>query len=317
MTKEIIKKAVAILNKGGLIGLPTETVYGLAGDAKNSLALQKIFTAKNRPLNHPLIVHIGTTAEIHEWAQDISENIQLLIQKFWPGPLTLILNKQPTVSSIITGGQDSIGLRMPRHPLALELLTVFGSGLAAPSANQFGHISPTCPNDVLEELSDKVDLILPGGVAEIGIESTIVDVRTEPYTILRLGAITQAMLETTLKQKVAVGNKHKLHVSGNLPSHYAPYTPVVLLDQAALKKNMLTANKDDIFLLYTNSDLPKNFKIIQLPKNPEAYAHELYASLRKADHQKAARIIVEKPPTGGLWDAITERLNKAAGKKPT
>jgi L-threonylcarbamoyladenylate synthase len=310
--QNITKKAITLLKQGELIGLPTETVYGLAGDAKNEIAIKKIFNAKGRPSDHPLIVHIGTFAEIDEWAQDISSAAKTLMQTFWPGPLTLILKKQPQVSMLLTGGQESIGLRMPNHPMALEVLRAFGSALAAPSANQFGHISPTRPEDVIEELDDHVALVLPGGQTDIGIESIIVDARTSPFTILRQGAITQEMLEQALKQKVLMKADTQLRVSGNLPSHYAPYTPLIVLEKSALEKFTSTVKQKTIALTYSKIILPKSIKVIKMPQTETAYAHELYAQLRNADHQKAELIIVETPPTGGLWDAIHDRLQRAA-----
>lgn len=315
MEKDLIQKAVVLLKQGQLIGLPTETVYGLAGDATNEAAIKKIFQAKGRPADHPLIVHIGTLTEIHQWAKDISPEAHLLMQKFWPGPLTLILNKQPEVSLLLTGNQDSVGLRMPNHPMALEVLQTFGGALAAPSANQFGHISPTSPEDVLEELDDHVSLVLPGGPTKIGIESTIVDARSENFSILRQGAITKDMLEQVLGHKVSLKNaSQELRVSGNLPSHYAPYTPLIVLDKEALEK-LATQHQKSIVLAYSKVNLPKTALTIYMPKTPEAYAHELYAQLRQADHKKTGLIIVEAPPTGGLWDAINDRLQRASAKK--
>ena len=304
----MIQQAAALLKAGKLIGLPTETVYGLAADAKNDEAVKKIFSAKGRPSDHPLIVHIGSLDEVNEWAETISPEAHILMQKFWPGPLTLILKKQAHVSNLVTANQDSVGLRMPNHPMALAVLQAFGGGVAAPSANQFGHISPTCAEDVFEELQDKVDLILPGGAAEIGIESTIVDARTTPVIILRPGAITKAMLEEALQQEVVTNKKTTLKVSGNLESHYAPRTPLTLMTRAEIE----STNLDAIFLTYSKINLPENAKSIKLSQDPKAYAHDLYKSLRQADHAEANRIIVEKPPTGDEWDAINERLAKAA-----
>ena len=312
----LIQKAVQLLKSGGLIGLPTETVYGLAADANNDTAVQKIFAAKGRPSDHPLIVHIGTQQEIYDWAIDVSPVAEKLMAAFWPGPLTLILKKNPKASMLISGGQDSIGVRMPNHPLALALLQAFGSGLAAPSANRFGHISPTCPEDVEEELQHQVDLILPGGSAEIGIESTIVDTRSNPCTILRQGMLSQEMLERALGTKILLhSTDSKLRVSGNLASHYAPHTPVILLSTEALEQFSHERSDSVIFLTYSKLKLPKTIQCIQLPKAPKAYAKALYASLRKADHQNAALIVVEQVPTDGLWTAIMDRLQRAATKK--
>jgi L-threonylcarbamoyladenylate synthase len=304
----MIEKAVALLKAGKLIGLPTETVYGLAADAKNDEAIKKIFSVKGRPTDHPLIVHIGSFEEINDWAETISPEAHILMQEFWPGPLTLILKKQAHVSNLVTANQDSVGLRMPNHPMAQALLQAFGGGVAAPSANQFGHISPTCAEDVFEELQDKVDLILPGGAANIGIESTIVDARTTPVKILRPGAITKAMLEEALQQEVITNNKTTLKVSGNLASHYAPRTPLILMSKTEIENTNLNA----IFLIYSKITLPENSKIIQLSQDPKSYAHDLYKSLRQADHAMASKIIVEQPPTEDAWEAINERLAKAA-----
>jgi len=316
MQQDPIAIALSVLKAGGLVGLPTETVYGLAADAKNETAVCKIFTAKGRPADHPLIVHIGREEEVHTWAIDIHPAAFKLMQAFWPGPLTLILPKHPNVSKLITGGQDSIGIRMPRHPLALQLLQAFGSGVVAPSANQFGHISPTRPEDVAEELQERVDFILPGGPTEIGIESTIVDARKPPFTLLRQGMITPRMLAEVLGEEVQLkARASKLRVSGNLPSHYAPYTPLVLLTTAELEAFIKAPLKAAaIILSYSKIELPPSFRPIAMPKSPEAYAHELYARLRQADHEQAELILVEQPPSGGLWEAIHDRLQRAAAK---
>lgn len=316
MENNLIEKAAKILTQGGLIGLPTETVYGLAADARNETALKKIFTAKGRPSDHPLIIHIGSINEVNDWAKEVSTDAKKLMTHFWPGPLTLILKKQDQVLEIITAGQDSVGLRMPNHPLALSLLKQFGHGVAAPSANQFGHLSPTCAEDVSEELSNKVDLILPGGQTEIGIESTIIDARTHPFVILRQGAITKSTLEHVLNQKVLLKEQtdSNLKVSGNLLNHYAPRTPLLLLSTSELKNLDQEIQNQAIFIIHSNLSLPKQCKVVTLPNDAKSYAQEIYKSLRQADRQKAKWIIVEKPPKGEFWDAILDRLQKAAKK---
>ncbi|HEX2549243.1 MAG TPA: L-threonylcarbamoyladenylate synthase, partial [Gammaproteobacteria bacterium] len=208
MLKNTIQNGVKILKQGGLVAFPTETVYGLGGDAKNPLAIQKIFQAKNRPKNHPLIVHIGTIAEIATWAVDVSPFAWRLAEAFWPGPLTLILRSAQDVCLDVTGGQNTVGLRMPNHPLALELLQAFGGGVAAPSANRFQSISPTTKVAVLEELGDRVDLIIEGGHCEVGVESTIVDCSSDVPAILRPGMITSEDIARVLKIPLAVKNVH-------------------------------------------------------------------------------------------------------------
>jgi len=227
--KEEMTKAVDILRAGGLVAIPTETVYGLGADARNPSAVQKIFQAKQRPSDHPLIVHIGEIAQLHEWAVDISPEAWLLAKTFWPGPLTLILKKAPEVSELVTGQQTTIGLRMPNHPVALTVLKEFGGGIAAPSANRFGRISPTTAEAVQEELGDAVDLILEGGQCAVGVESTIVDVSGEQIAILRPGMITAEQIVAVLKQPVLTTPKNAPRVSGSMESHYAPLTPTKLM----------------------------------------------------------------------------------------
>lgn len=308
----MINDAVKALKQGELVGLPTETVYGLAADAKNLKAVKKVFAAKGRPADHPLIVHIGTLEELTDWAQDIPPEAYKLAKQYWPGPLTLVLKKQDSVLPEVTGGQDTVAIRMPNHPLALALLKQFGSGLVAPSANQFGRISPTEEAAVLAELGSKVKVILPGGRTEVGIESTILDVHTRPFTILRQGMISPEELETFLGEPVQLANsKTTLRAPGLLASHYAPRTPLQLIASAELQNFDMTKFKC-IVLGRTSKPFTANW--IAMPLDAKTYAHELYAALRAADHQGFDLILVELPPENSEWIAIHDRLKRAAAK---
>ena len=306
----LIDQAIAHLKAGELIGLPTETVYGLAADAKNEAAILKVFAAKGRPADHPLIVHIGSIAEMDEWAIHIPEEARALAAHFWPGPLTLILEKAPQVSNLITGGQESIALRMPNHPLALELLQQYGSGLVAPSANRFCRISPTDEAAVLAELQEKVAFVLPGGRTQIGIESTILDVHQRPFVLMRQGMLSQASLENFLGEKITLPSVHNtVRAPGLLASHYAPMTPLYLLP------NPETHHFPSAIILSRRAK-PKQLQAGSewwiMPESPEAYAHELYATLRRADALQLSAIIVEKLPDQLAWKAIQDRLSRAA-----
>jgi L-threonylcarbamoyladenylate synthase len=224
-----INQAVNILRTGGLVAFPTETVYGLGADARNSEALAKIFAAKQRPMDHPLIVHLADVSQLTDWAREIPESAHQLADIFWPGPLTLILKKARGVVDLVTGGQETVGLRIPSHPVAQALLKEFNSGIAAPSANRFGRISPTSAEAVREELGQSVDLILSGGQCEVGLESTILDLSSDIPVILRPGMITGLQIESILNIPVLYQKKNAPRVSGALESHYAPDTPLALI----------------------------------------------------------------------------------------
>ena len=292
----MITEAVNILKRGGLVGLPTETVYGLAADAQNPEAVRKVFAAKGRPADHPLIVHIGTIEELNDWVRDIPAQAYRLAETYWPGPLTLVLRKQDHVLLEVTGGQDTVAIRMPNHPLALQILREFGRGVVAPSANQFGRISPTDEAAVLAELSGQVDLVLPGGRSKIGIESSILDMHEKPFTLLRQGMLSQFELETFLGEPVLLpSEKTTVRAPGLLASHYAPRTPLKLIDRKECEQ---FAGQRTIFI---PCDIPA-----------AAYAHELYAKLRAADQGGYDLILVERPPASPEWAAIYDRLSRAA-----
>lgn len=314
--KKILEEAVAILQRGGLVAMPTETVYGLCADAGNALAVKKIFDVKQRPSNHPVIVHLAEIEQINDWAVDVSLDSLTLAKTFWPGPLTLILKKAPHVLDEVTGQQDSIGLRIPNHPVALALLKAFGKGLAAPSANRFGRISPTTAEAVREELGDRIELVLEGGMCTVGVESTIVDMRGEFPIILRPGIISAEQIEQVLNKKVVCIGEDSPRVSGHMKSHYAPSTEVKLISAADLSAFLLNLTTDElpIGLMTQHAIALSNSAVHQvvMPSSVELYAHDLYQALRQLDKMGFKRLIIEEVPDGKEWNAVRDRLNKAA-----
>ncbi len=304
-----VSQAVAALRRGELVGMPTETVYGLAADARNPAAIARIFALKGRPAEHPVIVHLSDAEHMRAWAKDIPAHAWQLAKQFWPGPMTLILHKLPGVLDQITGGQDSVGLRVPNHPLALALLTEFADGLAAPSANRFGHISPTTAQHVRDEFETELELILDGGAAQIGIESTIIDARTPELRILRPGAITAAQIAHLTDSGLTVAGPmlSAPRVSGALKSHYAPRTRTTLLSRAEIE----AWTGADTALILGIATLPALFEGIALSANPAEYASTLYAALRALDARGAMQILIEQPPKTAAWAAIWDRISRA------
>jgi L-threonylcarbamoyladenylate synthase len=308
-----IQAALVALRAGEVIGLPTETVYGLAADARSAEAVAKIFALKGRPADHPLIVHIADAANLGDWASEVPESARRLAQAFWPGPLTLILRKRDDVPAAVTGGQDTVGLRCPAHPLALELLRGFGGGLAAPSANRFGHVSPTSAQHVRDEFGAAVEIVLDGGDCEVGIESTIVDLSGANARILRPGRISREQIEALLGAVEVGSDAQSPRASGTLDKHYAPRTALQLQsraqveasarEQGALGKNVL---------VLALGELPESCEGLALPANAEAYAHGLYAALRELDARHAHLLLVERPPEGEAWTAVQDRLRRSA-----
>jgi L-threonylcarbamoyladenylate synthase len=302
-----IHRAAQILRDGELVAIPTETVYGLAADAKNPTAIKKIFTLKGRPANHPLIVHISGAEQLINWAMNIPDCAFSLAKQFWPGPLTLILNKRPDVPSEVTGGQHSIGLRCPNNALTLALLKQFDGGLAAPSANRFGHISPTTAQHVRDEFGARTPMILDGGACEIGIESTIVDLTQTPPRILRPGQISFAQLQPFLADLQIGAQASSPRVSGDMAAHYAPRTALRWLS----REQMLIDAQQQKTVVLCLSDVPSGLIGLALPNNANAYAQQLYASLRLLDQQQAELILLEQTPQNAEWLAITDRLQRA------
>jgi len=287
--------------KGGLVAFPTETVYGLGADAGNDAAVKKVFRVKGRPGNHPLIVHLGDPGHLDLWASSVPETAKLLASRFWPGPLTLILKRSSRVSDAVTGGQGTVGLRVPAHDLALKLLKAFGGGVAAPSANRFGRVSPTCADHVRSDLGKEVDFILDGGPCGVGVESTIVDVSSGDPVILRPGGLSRERLEEALGRKILVQGAGPVRVSGQLDSHYAPRATVIPVrpSEAAVVAARLLGEGKRVALL--GSD--------------DVSAHNLYASLRRADDSGAEWIVVPLPEEEGLGLAVADRIRKAAAPR--
>ncbi len=312
-----IEDAARLLKLGRLVAFPTETVYGLGGDALNTAACQAIFQAKNRPVDHPLIVHLPDAAQLDRWAVNIPDAAWKLAEAFWPGPLTLIVPKHPDVPTTVTGGQNAIGLRVPNHPVALALLSTFGSGIAAPSANRFQHISPTRASHVLDDLGARVEMILDGGPCSLGLESTIVNLTGDQPQILRPGAIGKEALEAVLGNPVLdhqLRTDPELRVSGAMTLHYAPQTPCFLCPTALLAK--VLSDDSQAGLLTYSASLPNNLvrHHIRLSDQPTLYGHELYQALRTLDKTDVDTIIIESPPETVPWQAVNDRLRKAAKK---
>jgi L-threonylcarbamoyladenylate synthase len=306
-----VAHAARLLEQGKLVAIPTETVYGLAADADNPEAVANIFSAKGRPSTHPVIVHVARDADLSHWAMDIPPAAQQLIAAFWPGPLTLILKRAPKVSNFVSGGQDSVGLRCPSHPVALALLKNFRGGqggIAAPSANRFGRVSPTTAQHVIDEFGEPgtgpVAAVLDGGPCTVGIESTIVDLTrldTHGPVLLRPGQLSAQAIETVLGCALAQPDQAAPRVSGSLDAHYAPQTPLVLIasESVASTTAALQAKQRQVACLRVTTD-------------PQTYARDLYAQLRKLDQLGADVILVEQPPSHAEWQGINDRLRRAA-----
>lgn len=317
-----IDRAVALLRAGELVAFPTETVYGLGADARQVAAIDKIFAAKGRPADHPVIVHIADASQLTQWAIEIPPLAYQLAEAFWPGPLTLILKRHPSVSVALTGGQDTIGLRVPNHPLALAVLRAFGGGIAAPSANRFGRISPTTAAAVRAELGDSLSLILDGGDCQVGIESTIVDLTSAAPRILRPGMIARTDLASVLGRALCdestAGNVATVSpkVSGSLDTHYAPQTPLRLLatDEIDGEVSKAVSQGMRIAVLTMSRSVPES-PLIMLCRGGRLasdYAHALYANLRSLDTLGNAWILVERVPDTDEWRGIADRLQRAA-----
>lgn len=312
-TADPIALAVAALKRGEVIGLPTETVYGLAADAANPAAVARIFALKGRPADHPLIVHIADSTQLRQWASVVPGTAAALATAFWPGPLTMILPRHPRVADVVTGGQQTVGLRCPRHPLALQVLQAFGGALAAPSANHFGRISPTTARHVRDEFGEAVPIVLDGGECEVGIESTIIDLSSATPRILRPGRISRAQVESVIGAVAVESNEHSPRASGTLEAHYAPRTPMLLLARPALLRE---AREQQAFgkrvVVLALAELPPGLAGVALPDHSAAYAHGLYAALRELDAGGQQLLLVERPPEGAEWLAVHDRLRRAA-----
>ena len=308
-TADAMARAAEVLQAGALVAFPTETVYGLGADASNADAVARIYQVKGRPSDHPLIVHISEMQDLVDWAEDIPDYAIALGRNFWPGPMTLILKRSALAQDFITGSQDTVGVRVPNHAVALALLAEFkklgGKGIAAPSANRFGHVSPTTAEAVSEELEDYLnpsDLILDGGASSVGVESTIIDCTGKLPHVLRPGAITEEMISEATGLIVS-DESSTIRVSGSLENHYAP-SAAVILDQLP--------NPGDGFIALEDVQTPTGAIRLASPKNSDEFARVLYSALRSADTQKLSRVIVVQPAGTGIAIAIRDRLLRAS-----
>lgn len=322
--------AVRLLRAGRLVAVPTETVYGLAADAGDPAAVGRIFEAKRRPANHPLIVHLADAGRIDAWARGIPDSARTLAAAFWPGPLTLLLHKAAHVSPAVTGGRDTIGLRVPAHPVMHRLLHAFGGGLAAPSANPYKRLSPTTAAQVLDGLGGRIDAVLDGGACPVGLESTIVDLTGEGARdavprILRAGPITRRALEAALGRPVEFPERHDTAVPGNVEVHYQPRTPLYLFDTDELHRRLRAKPDAVAIVLVHHGDLPDAHqrgiehgivRALRLPADKSGYAQRLYDALHAADAAGAAAIWMEAPPQSEDWRDVQDRLARAASVDP-
>ncbi|MEP7046828.1 MAG: L-threonylcarbamoyladenylate synthase [Ilumatobacteraceae bacterium] len=295
-----IERALAVLRAGGLVAIPTETVYGLAADASNADAVRRIYAVKGRPVDHPLIVHVAAAELLGEWAVTIPPAAAVLADACWPGPLTLLVPRSARVIDEVTGGRTTVGVRAPAHPLTLDLLTRFGGGLAAPSANRFGRVSPTTADHVRADLGDDVDFVLDGGACPIGVESTIVDCTVDPPQVLRPGGISAEEISALLDMKLGEAGGPS-RAPGMLASHYAPRCRVLLADSIAEARSL--------------AEVMPGSEIIH-DDDLAHYAHSLFSRLRDADDRGVTTLIAVLPPAAGLGHAIRDRLTKAAASTP-
>jgi len=309
-TADAMASAAKDLLSGDLVAFPTETVYGLGADASNSKAVARIYSVKGRPNDHPLIVHVSSMDRMGDWAADVPEYAIALALKFWPGPMTLVLKRSELAGDFVTGGQDTVGVRVPDHVVALALLEAFekagGKGVAAPSANRFGHVSPTSAAAVVEELGSylsKDDLVLDGGVCAVGVESTIIDCTRLLPRVLRPGAISTVMIEEATGLNVlSVDGVDAIRVSGSLENHYAPAAKVLLCEIPIVGQG---------FIAHKNIETPSGVIRLASPGNDEEFAQILYSALREADARLLTEVVVLQPGGAGIAVAIRDRLARA------
>lgn len=304
-----VRRAAEMLRRGGLVAFPTETVYGLGADASNADAVKRLYEVKGRPAKHPVIIHFASAEDAFRWAREVPEGARTLAQRFWPGPLTLILKRSALAKDFVTGGQDNVGLRVPSHPVARQLLEEFGGGVAAPSANRFGQVSPTTAQHVRKDLGNDVDLVLEGGATEVGIESTIVDFSGGAPVLLRPGHIAKAQLEEVLHSPIRASDG-KIRHAGGLERHYAPKTPARLVPTHELDREIARLGAKVAVLAFSRPDERVDYWL-RMPRQPQAYAQRLYAALRELDSAGCEAILVEAPPDAPQWAAVLDRLRRA------
>jgi L-threonylcarbamoyladenylate synthase len=311
-----IDAAVQALRDGDLVAFPTETVYGLGANAQNPAAVRKIFEAKGRPLNHPVIVHLDSPKFLHRWVAEVPATATKLAERFWPGPMTLVMPRGANVHEIVTGGQDTVAIRVPSHPMAQQLLTAFGGGIAAPSANRFGRLSPTRAEHVRDELGDTVRMVLDGGESQIGLESTIVSCQGDTVRLLRPGAVTASQLREVAPDLIIGADAFSSRVPGSHPSHYAPTTPMSIVPSGEIDAQAAAASSGGKRIAVLAQRLPLKSHAyvtwVNAGRRPEQFAHDLYANLRALDTAGCQQILVQDVPEGERWDAVRDRLVRAA-----
>ena len=315
-TQVEIDAAVHALRNGELVAFPTETVYGLGANAQDPAALRKVFEVKGRPKTHPLIVHLDSPRFLHRWAAEVPESASRLAERFWPGPLTIVLPRAANVGDLVTGGQSTVAVRVPAHPMAQQLLTAFGGGIAAPSANRYGHLSATRAEHVREELGDAVSIILDGGECQIGLESTIVSCDASGVRLLRPGAVTASQLRQVVGDALTGPGLEAPRVPGSTPSHYAPETPMKLVPSGEIDARAAEESRNGRRIAVLAQRLPlkahEYVTWINAGKRPQPYAHDLYANLRALDSSGCEQILVQDVPAEERWEAVRDRLMRAA-----
>jgi L-threonylcarbamoyladenylate synthase len=316
-TQVEIETAVQALRDGELVAFPTETVYGLGANAQNPAAVRKIFDVKGRPANHPVIVHLDSPRYLHRWVREVPDSATRLAESFWPGPLTMVMPRAPNVHDVITGGQDTIAIRVPAHPMAQQLLTAFGGGIAAPSANRYGRLSPTRAEHVREELGETIRVILDGGECQIGLESTIVSFEAGgTVRLLRPGSVTAAQMRAVVGELLVGADRASPRVPGSLPTHYAPSTPLTIVPSGEIDAQADAASSGGRRVAVLAQRLPlrshKYVTWINAGRRPESYGRDLYTNLRTLDKAGCQRILVQDVPEGERWEAIRDRLLRAA-----
>lgn len=314
--QEQVQQAVEALRAGEPVAFPTETVYGLGANANNPDAVRRIFTLKGRPSTHPVIVHIDHPRYLQRWVRDMTPEAKKLAEAFWPGPLTLVAKRALAVNDVITGGQDTVAIRVPNHPIAQQLLNAFGGGIAAPSANRYGHVSPTRAEHVREEFGEDLKIVLDGGDAKIGLESTIVSCLGDAPRILRPGSITLSQLRVVVPNIQVGPNPSAPRVPGTTARHYSPATPVNVVPSRRLSQVTTEISgeheKVAVLAMHPPARATPYMTWINAGSRPDLYARQLYANLRTLDKAGAKIILVEEVPEGERWDAIRDRLKRAA-----
>jgi len=314
-TASDVARAADVLREGGLVAFPTETVYGLGADATNVHAITRLFAVKGRPAQHPLIVHLGDASWLPDWTAGVTEDARALADAFWPGPLTIVVARSQRVPDAVTGGRDTVGLRVPAAPIARELLDAFGSGIAAPSANRFGRVSPTTADDVRADLGGDVDMVLNGPPSLVGVESTIVELVGAQPMMLRPGAITAESIEAVLERPITRTPSGPARAPGMLAAHYAPRARVELVDGgdgARARAAALAGEGVRVGILAPEVAAIAGVVDLGPAGGPDTYAHRLYQRLREADRLGLEVLVVAPPPEEGIGIAVRDRLKRAA-----